>query len=92
VEQYFQETGEVLQPLDAAKHVESELELEAQKILKAKKFNKPQVQAEAPVQKESKNQATLTNSNASEMPVNGTKLLPRDESIRELAKTIRWIK
>lgn len=91
VKEYHANTGSILPALDAAKHVETYLEDEAKKILSAKKFQ-PKVQAAKPDSNEPKNKATLTNNNASELPVNGKKLLSREESIQEAAKLLRFNK
>lgn len=94
VEEYFNKTGTVLDPLVAAKHVESELEEEANKVMQAKKFQgklAPKApEAKAPAQ--TKQSATLTNNQSSETPVNGNRKLTREESIAELAKTLKFHK
>lgn len=89
MEAYFEHHNKTMDPIEAAKAVEQELEQEAQKVLKAKKFQ-PKAAANTPPSEKPKQQATLTNNNASELPANGTKQLSNEESLREAAKLLRF--
>lgn len=93
VEAYYNQHNTILEPLQAAKYVEEELELDANKIFQVKKFQGKL----APKAPEAKNQptkqsATLTNTQSSEVPVNGAKTLNREDSIREAARKLKFIK
>lgn len=87
-EEYYNSTGKVLDIKDAADAVEAELEEQAKKILELKKFKASQKQE--PTATKTQTAPTLSNTQASEVPKNGSRFLSNEDSIREAAKLIRW--
>lgn len=87
-EQYFNDTQKVLDMKAAADAVEAHLYDEASKIMKLKKF---QQTSQTPGAKPAAETApTLSNTQASEVPKNGSQRLSDEESKREAAKLLRW--
>lgn len=89
-EQYYAQTGKVLSYEEAANYVEEHLEEQANKILELKKIKAKLGAAQPKVEAKTATTATLSNSMSAELPVNGSRTLSKEESLREAAKLIRW--
>lgn len=87
-EEYYNSTDKVLEIKDAADAVEAHLEEEAKKILELKKFKtSPKTEQTQKIE----TAPTLSNTQASEVPKNGSRNLSNEESVKEAAKLLRWI-
>lgn len=93
IEEYFNETGEILATEKAAEHVENHLYEEGQKLLKAKKFA-PKVPDATKAQDKAPLTTTLTNKQTatSSVPAQSTggKLLSNEESLARAAALLRF--
>lgn len=88
VEAYYNETGQILDMEKATDAVEAHLEDEVKQTLELKKFKgvmpnqaKPGMKQTAP---------TLSNTLAAEVPVQGDKLLSREDSLKRAAAMLRF--
>lgn len=93
IEEYYNETGEILSTEKAAEHVENHLYEEGQKLLKAKKFAPKVPEPEKPQEKSSLS-TTLTNKQTPATTVSsvvgGGKLLSNEESIARAAALLKF--
>ena len=87
ISEYYEQNGRILSIEDAAKFTEEELEVEARKVLEAKRFKQP-ARKEEPSQE--KTTPTLSNALSSEAPHQGEQKLSREESLARAAKMLRW--
>lgn len=91
-EAFYQETGKVPDNEELAKAVEAHLEEQANQIFKLKKFQKLQPTPQNQEAKPKETAPTLSNTLASEVPKQGSKLLSDEQSLAEAAKMLRWNK
>jgi hypothetical protein len=94
IEEYFNETGEILSTEKAAEHVENHLFEEGQKLLKAKKFAPKITEPEKPESK-STISTTLTNKQTPPSAANppspgGGRLLSNEESLAKAAALLKF--
>lgn len=93
IEEYFNETGEILSTEKAANHVENHLYEEGQKLLKAKKFAPKTPEPQKPQEKAGLG-TTLTNKQTagSSVPTQsqGGRLLSNEESIARAAALLKF--
>ena len=88
VEAYYNETGQILDMDKAADAVEAHLEDEVKQTLELKKFKGVVPNQAKPVPKGTA--PTLSNTLAAEVPVQGDKLLSREESLKRAAAMLRF--
>lgn len=88
VEQFYDEHQRILTLEEAADFTEKYLEEEANKLLKAKKFNK--LQQPQKQQSEPKESFTLSNDMSTQVPRGDVRKLSREEEIQEIAKKLVW--
>ena len=93
IEEYFNETGEILATEKAAEHVENHLYEEGQKLLKAKKFA-PKMPEPGKGPEKTASSTTLTNkltpASPATSPVESKKLLSNEESLARAAALLKF--
>lgn len=89
IEQHYNDTGEILDTLDAAEAVEAYLEEEAQKFLELRKIKSKLSIPKESDKETSVEQITLSNAQAAQAS-QPKRVRSREESLREAAKQLKW--